>query len=173
MLWWLHESILKMSHTHTFLYVIHSKTPSEQVLFRGCCKSCFDTFTYQPLFPLSTTRIASLLSGGVSPTKNGRNGTLRYATAPNWDSTALFHETQIQLSGVEFHFCPSCRLRSENGWFDPEISPARPEKRLATSVSCKWIIASGLRFESKPQLNAISHLKYSFGINADGLLLIG
>ena len=41
-----------MSHTHTFLYVIHSKTPSEQVLFRGCCKSCFDTFTYQPLFPL-------------------------------------------------------------------------------------------------------------------------
>ena len=67
------------------------------------------------LLPLSTTRITSRLSGGVSPTKNGRNGTLRYATAPNWDSTALFHETQIQLSGVEFHFCPSCRLRSENG----------------------------------------------------------
>ena len=101
------------------------------------------------LLPLSTTRIASRLSGGVSPTKNGRNGTLRYATAPNWDSTALFHETQIQLSGVEFHFCPSCRLWSENSRFDSETSPVRLERGLATSVDYRRIIASGLHFGGK------------------------
>ena len=67
------------------------------------------------LLPLAKSKITSHLSDSVDYPRNGRDGTLRYATALNWDSTALFHETRIQLNGVEFHFCPSCRLWSESG----------------------------------------------------------
>ena len=137
-----------MSHTHTFLYVIHSKTPSEQVLFRGCCKSCFDTFTYQPLFPLNKSNISSHLYGAVSSTKNGRAVTWRHVATLNWDNAAPFCETQNELRGVEFRFCPSCRPRSGNGRFEPEIRRFRPEKRLATSDECKRVIASGLHCEA-------------------------
>ena len=102
-----------------------------------------------PLLPLNTRKIVSRLLRRVCCTGNGRDGTPRRTAALNWDSTALFHETQIQLSGVEFHFCPSCRLWSENSRFDSETSPVRLEKGLATSVDYRRIIASGLHFGGK------------------------
>ena len=101
------------------------------------------------LLPLNTRKIVSRLLRRVCCTGNGRDGTPRRTAALNWDSTALFHETQIQLSGVEFHFCPSCRLWSENSRFDSETSPVRLEKGLATSVDYRRIIASGLHFGGK------------------------
>ena len=144
MLWWLHESILKMSHTHTFLYVIHSKTPSEQVLFRGCCKSCFDTFTYQPLFPLNKSNIWAFPCRLVIYTGNERGDTLRHMTAQKWDKTALIIETQMKLGGVEFHFCPSREMGQGRAaksspfvWFGA-ISHASHQQQLQSSWR-KWL----------------------------------
>ena len=31
----------------------HKKTPLEQVILKGCCRSHIDTILYQPLFPLN------------------------------------------------------------------------------------------------------------------------
>ena len=114
--------------------------------YLGCHARMLHVF---PLLPLNTRKIVSRLLRRVCCTGNGRDGTPRRTAALNWDSTALFHETQIQLSGVEFHFCPSCRLWSENSRFDSETSPVRLEKGLATSVDYRRIIASGLHFGGK------------------------
>ena len=100
------------------------------------------------LFPLNKSNISSHLYGAVSSTKNGRAVTWRHVATLNWDNAAPFCETQNELRGVEFRFCPSCRPRSGNGRFEPEIRRFRPEKRLATSDECKRVIASGLHCEA-------------------------
>ena len=137
-----------MSHTHTFLYVIHSKTPSEQVLFRGCCKSCFDTFTYQPLFPLNKSNISSHLYGAVSSTKNGRAVTWRHVATLNWDNAAPFCETQNELRGVEFHFCPSNEKGRVEQPNPPLLCGLVRYRMQATSNNCKAVDASGLHMMS-------------------------
>ena len=154
-----------MSHTHTFLYVIHSKTPSEQVLFRGCCKSCFDTFTYQPLFPLDGvgSAVPSLQLHpvfGIDTERVPPNDAMSRFVGfgdKSWDNLKNFFQTQ----GFEFLFLSQSARRVAFGGSmapkTPVLKLNRPFARKPPAAIASELTRVACAPFAKPQVAGLRH----------------